>query len=286
MSDSAPTSVSAGTLYVVATPIGNLGDLSDRARATLAAVDAVIAEDTRVTGGLLTHFGLRKPMRSMHAHNESRMTGETIEALRNGQSIALVTDAGTPAVADPGARLVRAAHEAGIRVVPIPGANAAIAALSAAGFEGPFLFVGFLPEKPAARRKLLAVLAGRTETLVLYEAPHRISESVADLLEALGPDRRIVIARELTKLFESIRAMPLRDAPAWLGADPHHTRGEFALVIEGAPAAVREDENDAVLRALLEELPLSQAVSLAAKITGVRRNLLYERALALNASAQ
>lgn len=284
MSAAATPSDHASTLYVVATPIGNLGDLSERARATLASVDVVIAEDTRVTAGLLAHCGLRKSMRSMHAHNESRVTAETIDALRNGQSIALVTDAGTPAIADPGARLVRAAHDAGIRVVPIPGPNAAVAALSAAGFEGSFLFVGFLPEKSSARRKQLATLADRTETLMLYEAPHRIVESVGDLLEVFGAERRIVIARELTKLFESIRSMPLGDAPVWLSADPHHTRGEFVLVIEGARTKVRDDEHDAMLRALMSELPLSRAVSLAVKITGVGRNLLYARALALSGS--
>lgn len=286
MSAAASPSDHAGTLYVVATPIGNLGDLSERARTTLASVDVVIAEDTRVTAGLLTHCGLRKSMRSMHAHNEARVTVETIDALRSGQSIALVTDAGTPAIADPGARLVRAAHDAGIRVVPIPGPNAAVAALSAAGFEGAFLFVGFLPEKSSARRKQLAALADRTETLMFYEAPHRIVESIGDLLEVLGAERRIVIARELTKLFESIRSMPLGDAPAWLSADPHHTRGEFVLVIEGAHAKVHDDEHDALLRALLSELPLSRAVSLAAKITGVGRNLLYARALVLSGSAE
>lgn len=272
-------------MYVVATPIGNLGDLSERARATLAAADLVIAEDTRVTGGLLAHCGLRKPMRAMHAHNESRMTEELLQALLAGQSLALVTDAGTPGVADPGARLVRAALASKVRVVPIPGPNAVVTALSAAGFEGPFLFVGFLPEKAGARRKLLDALAPRVETLVCYEAPHRITEAIADLILALGRERRIVIARELTKLFESIRSMPLREAPDWLAADPHHTRGEFVLVIEGAQAAVHEDQSEAVLRVLLSELPLSQAVTLAAKITGVRRKLLYERALALNASA-
>ncbi len=288
MSDPAPPTPTAGTLYVVATPIGNLRDLSDRARATLAEVDLVIAEDTRVTGGLLAHCGLRKPMRAMHAHNEARATAESIESLRAGQSIALLTDAGTPAIADPGARLVRAAHEAGVRVVPIPGPSAAIAALSAAGFEGSFLFFGFLPEKSVARRKQLVALADRAETLVIYEAPHRIADTIADMLEVFDADRRVVIARELTKMFESIRAMPLRDAPAWLAADPHHTRGEFVLVVAGAPALAQasEERYDAVLRALLSELPLSQAVSLAAKITGARRNVLYERALVLNAASK
>ncbi len=273
-----------GTLYVVATPIGNLSDVSARARETLATVDLVLAEDTRVTRTLLAHLGIQPPTRSLHDHNEAQVAASLVEQLGRGVSMAVVSDAGTPGVSDPGARLVRAALDAGIRVVPIPGASAAVAALSASGCNGPFLFVGFAPEKETARRKMLTALRGHPNTIVFYEAPHRLAAMIEDMNAVFGPDRRIVIARELTKMFEAIHAMPLGDAPAWIAADPNHARGELVLVVEGA-RVVTDDERaaeagDRILTPLLEELPLRQAVGLAARITGTRRNILYERALA------
>ncbi len=271
-------------MYVVATPIGNLSDVSARARETLATVDLVLAEDTRVTRTLLAHLGLRPPMRSLHAHNEADIAGTLVEQLRQGEAMAIVADAGTPGVSDPGARLVRAALDAGLRVVPIPGANAAIAALSASGFTGPFLFAGFAPEKEAARRKALTEWREQPATMVFYEAPHRLAAMIDDLIAVFGPHRRIVIARELTKLFEAIHGMPLGEAPGWLAGDPNRSRGEFVLLVEGAPPDADEqrasDAADRLLVPLLEELPLSRAVALAVRITGTRRNVLYERALA------
>jgi 16S rRNA (cytidine1402-2'-O)-methyltransferase len=271
-----------GTLYVVATPIGNLSDLSMRARETLAAVDLVLAEDTRVTRTLLAHWGLHPITRALHDHNEGQIAPAIIEQLGQGESMAIVADAGTPGVSDPGARLVRMALDAGIRVTPIPGPNAAIAALSASGFTGPFWFVGFAPEKETARRKALTALKGQPCTLVFYEAPHRLAAMIADLIAVLGGERRIVIARELTKMFEEIKAMPLAAVPAWLATDPNHARGEFVLLVEGATAHEQGagDEDDRILHPLLETLPLSQAVALAVRMTGRSRNTLYERALA------
>lgn len=271
-----------GTLYVVATPIGNLSDLSMRARETLAAVDLVLAEDTRVTRTLLAHLGIRPPTRALHDHNEGQIAASIVEQLGQGQSMALVADAGTPGVSDPGARLVAMALDAGVRVIPIPGPNAAIAALSASGFTGPFLFAGFAPEKETARCKALTALKGHACTLVFYEAPHRLAAMIQDLITVLGGERRIVIAREITKMFEEIQAMPLADVPAWLATDPNHSRGEFVLLVEGAAADDQRagNDDDRILHPLLEALPLSQAVALAVRMTGRTRNSLYERALA------
>jgi 16S rRNA (cytidine1402-2'-O)-methyltransferase len=271
-----------GTLYVVATPIGNLADLSMRARETLAAVDLVLAEDTRVTRTLLAHLGIRPATRALHDHNEGQIAASIVEQLAQGQSMAIVADAGTPGISDPGARLVAMALEAGVRVVPIPGPNAAIAALSASGFTGPFWFAGFAPERETARRKALTALKGLTATLVFYEAPHRLAAMIDDLITVLGGERRIVLGRELTKMFEEIKAMPLAAVPAWLAADPNHSRGEFVLLVEGAAVAEQGagDEDDRILHPLLETLPLSQAVALAVRMTGRSRNSLYERALA------
>ena len=273
-----------GTLYVVATPIGNLSDVSARAKETLATVDLVLAEDTRVTRTLLSHLGIQPPTRSLHDHNEAQVAASLVDLLGRGDSMAIVSDAGTPGVSDPGARLVRAAIDAGIRVIPIPGASAVVAAISASGFSGSFLFVGFAPEKETARRKMLAELRGHPNTMVFYEAPHRMAAMIEDMNAVFGPDRRIVIARELTKIFEAIHAMPLGDASAWIAADPNHARGELVLVVEGA-RIVPDDQraveaDDRILMPLLEALPLSQAVGLASRITGTRRNILYERALA------
>lgn len=274
-----------GTLYVVATPIGNLQDITLRALEILKSVDIVAAEDTRHSATLLGHFGIQAKLTALHEHNE-RSAGEKLVAqLQAGFSVALISDAGTPAISDPGAILVNMALAAGIKVIPIPGANAAIAALSASGLSMPrFLFIGFLPAKSAHRRQVLQSLADVPVTLVFYEAPHRVLESVADLATVLGGERQITLARELTKTFESIHQCPLGEAAAWLQADTNRQRGEFVLLVEGAPASddlVISPEAQRTLELLLAELPLKQAVKLAADITGIKKNTLYELALTL-----
>jgi 16S rRNA (cytidine1402-2'-O)-methyltransferase len=271
-------------LYVVATPIGNLRDITLRALDALQAVDAIAAEDTRVTRRLLEHYGIDAHPFAVHAHNEMQSAARVIELLGAGKSVALVTDAGTPAVSDPGARLVRRVREAGFRIVPVPGPSALTAALSAAGVtDAGFRFCGFLPAQPAARRRALRGLQALSCPLVFYEAPHRVRETVADLAEELGSGREIVIARELTKLFETLHACRLAEAVAWLDGDPNRVKGEFVLVVEGAPEGrdLEVEEGERVLAILLRELPLKQAVQLAAEITGAKRNTLYARALEL-----
>jgi 16S rRNA (cytidine1402-2'-O)-methyltransferase len=267
----------------VATPIGNLGDIGLRALETLRNVEAVAAEDTRVTRRLLARHGIAKRLIPVHEHNEKRAVGAILALLGEGRSVALTCDAGTPAVSDPGALLVAAARAAGFQVTPVPGPNAAIAALSVCGFGAPHhLFHGFLPARAAARRRELTALASLPFTLVFFEAPHRVEESVSDLRAVLGEARRIVIARELTKLFESVHVCTLGEAGAWLAGDPDRRKGEFVLIVEGAaetPAA--EDAGERVLAVLLGELPLRQAVDLAARITGGRKNELYRLALTL-----
>lgn len=272
------------TLYVVATPIGNLADISLRALEVLKSVDAIAAEDTRVTRRLLAHYGIDKRLIPVHEHNERRAAAQVLALLAAGQSLALACDAGTPGISDPGALLVAAVRSAGFTVTPVPGANAAVAALSAAGIATPhFLFYGFLPERAAARRRALAALATLPFTLIFYEAPHRITESVADLRAALGDGRRIVIAREMTKLFETLHECPLAEAQSWLEADANRRKGEFVLILQGADGAAEADGPSAQrsLAVLLEALPLKQAVELAAKITGGKRNELYKLALEL-----
>ncbi len=275
--------VGRARLYVVATPIGNLGDISGRAVATLGAVHVVFAEDTRRTRGLLAHHGIGTKLAALHEHNEREASRELLRHLAAGRDVALVTDAGTPAISDPGAHAAAAARAAGFDVVPIPGPNAAIAALSVAGLPGPFAFVGFLPAKPAARRKALEAWRDFPHTLVLYEAPHRILECMDDLARVLGPDRSAVLARELTKAFESVHACALGEARAWLEADPDRTRGEFVVIVAGAGAAgdPQTAEGERVLRLLVGELPVKTAVRLAAAITGGSRNELYAKALAI-----
>lgn len=275
-------------LYVVATPLGNLRDISLRAMDVLGGVDVIAAEDTRVTRGLLAHYGIATRLLSLHEHNERRRATEIVSLLAAGKSVALVSDAGTPGVSDPGAALIDAVASAGHRVVPVPGASAVIAALSASGLAAPrWLFCGFLPAAAAARRHELERLAGCDCALVFYEAPHRVAASVAALAAVLGDERPLVIARELTKRFESIHRCRLGDAAAWLAGDPDRLRGEFVLIV-GAPIAQdapRGGEaahaHDALLAALLAELPLAQAVRLAVAITGAPKNTLYRRALAL-----
>jgi 16S rRNA (cytidine1402-2'-O)-methyltransferase len=267
----------------VATPIGNLADLSQRALETLRGVEAVAAEDTRVTRRLLAHYGIAKRLIPVHEHNEKHAVDGILALLRNGRSVALTCDAGTPAISDPGALLVAAARAAGFPVTPVPGPNAAIAALSASGFAAPHhLFYGFLPARGSTRRRALAGLAELPFTLVFYEAPHRVEECVSDLRAVLGEKRRIVIARELTKLFESVHACTLAEAVEWLAGDPVRRKGEFVLIVEGAAETVAvEDAGQRALEALLGEVPLRQAVDLAARITGGRKNELYRLALQL-----
>ena len=274
-----------GILYVVATPIGNLGDITLRAIETLKTVDAIAAEDTRHTSGLLSHFGISKKLIAVHEHNEQQSAKKLLIQLKAGENIALVTDAGTPAVSDPGAIVVKIVREAGIKVVPIPGVSAVIAALSASGItQNGFYFHGFLPASGAARRKVLENLKSQTVTLVLYEAPHRIVECVEDLAKVLGGGRNITFARELTKTFETIYTCPASQASAWLQADANQQRGEFVLLIEPAPAEQAQEiseEAQRVLKCLLAELPLKQAVALATQITNLKKNDLYEFALKL-----
>lgn len=277
----------SGTLYVVATPIGNLQDITLRALETLKSADLVAAEDTRHTAGLLSHFGLHKKMLALHEHNERQAGEKILQALQSGQNVALVSDAGTPGISDPGAVLVDMAHAAGFRVVPLPGPCAAAAALSAGGLTQPhFLFYGFLPATGAQRRKAIESLREVAATLVFYEAPHRILDCVADLAQALGPARGLVVARELTKTFETIHRTTLGEAGAWLHEDANRQRGEFVLLVEGhAPQAAAEVDAEAlrVLQLLLNELPLKQAVKLATDITGAKKNALYQHALELKA---
>jgi len=274
-------------LYVVATPIGNLRDITLRALDVLAAADVLAAEDTRNTAHLLTHHGISaNRLIAVHQHNERSAAEKIITFLQAGQSVAFVSDAGTPAVSDPGALLVHAVRSAGLRVIPVPGASAAMAALSAAGLNEPhFLFYGFLPNKTTARRTAMLSLANHPFTLVFYEAPHRILECVADLCAVLGGERQIVLAREITKLFETIHACPLRDAEAWLKSDSNRQRGEFVLLVSAAiPEPGLSPDTLGTLTKLLDELPLKQAVQLAANITGASRNELYQRALQIKKS--
>ncbi len=277
----------SGVLYVVATPIGNMGDISARAREILAGVGAVAAEDTRHSGRLLRELGLERPLVSLHEHNERARIGELIARLRGGESIALVSDAGTPLVSDPGYLLVAAAIEAGVTVSPVPGPNAAIAALCASGLPCErFSFVGFLPARAAARRRRLAELAAEPRTLVLYEAPHRLAECLDDLVAACGESRRACIAREITKRFETFYRGSLGELAARAKSDADLARGEAVILVEGVPAAEpTAAQLDETLAVLLRHLPPSAAAAAAASLTGVRRNDAYARALALTKDA-
>lgn len=270
-------------LYVVPTPLGNLQDMSLRAVEVLKAVPWVAAEDTRHSQPLLRHFGSGARLLPAHQHNEEQAAQGVIDKLAAGEAVALVSDAGTPAVSDPGARIVARVREAGFKVVPLPGACAAVTALSASGLMAPhFLFYGFLPAKAGQRQKELEALVALPYTLVFYEAPHRVLESVEALAAAFGPERTIVFARELTKLFETIHACPLGEALEWLQADANRQRGEFVLLVEGAPEDADDGAGERVLRLLLAEgLPVKQCAKLAAEITGASKNELYQKALAL-----
>lgn len=279
-----------GALYVVATPIGNLADLTLRAIHVLALVDAIACEDTRHSAPLLRQLGIAKPLLALHEHNEREATGAVLERLARGERVAYVSDAGTPAVSDPGAALVAAAHAAGYRTIPIPGASSAVAALSVAGdlSGAPFTFVGFLPARGGERLKALKALAGTAATQVLFEAPHRMAELAASLGECCG-DRPVTVCRELTKQFETVAVMAASQLPSWLAADANRGRGEFVLVVHGVPqpqAAASSVAHDTTLQKLLAALPLKQAVALAVELTGEPRNRLYERALALKRDAE
>jgi 16S rRNA (cytidine1402-2'-O)-methyltransferase len=281
------TSAVGHALYVVATPLGNLRDITLRALDVLASVDVIAAEDTRVTAKLLARHGIATRMLSLHAHNERRRAAEIVSLLGAGKSVALVSDAGTPAVSDPGAALVHAVVQAGHAVVPVPGPSAVIAALSASGIAAPqWQFCGFLPAAATARRAALTRLSDYPGALVFYEAPHRIAATLDALVAVLGPERGLVVAREMTKRFETIHRCRLGEAPTWLAADPDRARGEFVLIIDAAHAATQigdnADAHDRMLSALLAELPVAQAVRLAVKLTGAPRNRLYERALTLS----
>ena len=277
---------------MVATPIGNLADLTLRAVAVLALVDAVACEDTRVTGQLLRHLGLDKPLLALHRHNEAAATQAVLARLAQGQRVAYASDAGTPAISDPGALLVDLVARAGHRVLPIPGPSSVVAALSAAGdvLAQGFTFVGFLPGKGQDRRGALQAAATAPGCQVLFEAPHRIDALLAGLGEA-APGRRITLCRELTKQFETIVTLAAVDAPGWLAADANRSRGEFVVVLHALPAPVRVDdgalpaEAERLLIPLLRELPLKQAVALAAELSGAPRNALYQRALVLKHAA-
>ncbi len=271
-------SPTAATLYVVATPIGNLADLSPRAQEVLRSVAAICAEDTRHTGQLLSHFGISKPLVALHDHNEEAMADRVVSRLLGGESLAVVSDAGTPLVSDPGFRLVRAARAAGVKVSPIPGACAAIAALSVAGLPSDrFVFEGFLPAKAAARRERLHKLAAETGTLVFYESSHRIAESLTDMALAFGAERPAVVARELTKLFETVLDGSLSQLLAKVQADDNQRKGEFVVMVQGAgdDEEARIAEGRRLYAKLNEHLPPSTAAKLAAELSGAPRKALY-----------
>ncbi len=274
----------ASTLYVVATPIGNLADISLRALHVLSRVEVVACEDTRHTQQLLRAYGLDRPgsqLLAVHQHNEAEAAQSVLERLGQGQRVAYVSDAGTPAISDPGARLVTAVRQAGFRVMPLPGASSVTTALSASGMTGDsgFVFAGFLPSKATERQLAVQQLAQESRAVVLLEAPHRI-EALAQALAVLGP-RRVTLGRELTKQFEQIETLPAQDLSAWLAEKPERLRGEFVLVVHDAPVDATTGEGLRVLQLLLPELPLKTAVKLAAEISGESKNTLYEQALTL-----
>ena len=272
------------TLYVVATPIGNLSDISLRALHVLGLVDAIGCEDTRHTQTLLRQYGVSKPLLPVHEHNEAEAAVMVIERLQRGERVAYVSDAGTPAVSDPGARLVAAVRAAGFACVPLPGASSVTTALSVAGISGDsgFVFAGFLPSKTDARDQSVQLLLTEKRAVVILEAPHRM-EALARAFAPLGA-RALTVARELTKQFEEIATLPAADLPTWLAASPQRLRGEFALVLHPAPQAAAADDGARVLQLLLAELPLKTAVKLAAEITGAGRNELYETVLKLKSA--
>ena len=272
----------AGTLYVVGTPIGNVADITLRALHLLSLADAIACEDTRNTSQLLSRYGISKPLIAAHQHNEREVAEKILQRLQAGERIALVSDAGTPGVSDPGAKIVDAIKQAGLPVSPLPGASAAISALSASGLiHDRFYFVGFLPAKAGQRDSTLRSFIHTEATLIFYEAPHRIVDSVQALLDVFGPDRQIVLAREVTKLFEEIQRCPLKEAPAWLKSDAHREKGEYVILLEAAAESASDQDLEArrVLGILLEECSVKQAAALAAQLTGLKKNALYQMAL-------
>jgi 16S rRNA (cytidine1402-2'-O)-methyltransferase len=279
--------VRPGCLYVVATPIGNLGDLSPRALKILDGVDLIAAEDTRTTGAMLATFGVRTKMLALHEHNEDDATRDALDQLRKDRSVALVSDAGTPLVSDPGYSLVRDARAVGIPVLAVPGPSAAMAALSVSGLPtDSFVFAGFLPAKEEARKHRLQVLAAETRTVVLYESTHRILDTVKALADVVGADRRVCLARELTKLYEESRTASAPELLKWLREDENRQRGEFVLVLEGAPEGGRDArEAERIVGILHKEMGASRAAKLAAEITGRPRKELYAVAAGLSGNA-
>ena len=278
--------MSVGILYCVATPIGNLEDISQRAQRILGEVDKIYAEDTRVTRHLLTHFGISKPLSSLHDHNETQQIAQVQADLDQGLKLALVSDAGTPLISDPGYKLIHALGNQNYKIIPIPGASALITALSVAGLPTDrFTFEGFLPAKGSSRRELLKSLSHETRTLVFYESSHRIADSLEDMQTVWGAERNIVILRELTKLYESIYRGTVAELRERLEVDSDMRRGEFVVVVEGASPQSDEQttalNSQQVLTILLEELPIKQAAALAARLTGLPKNQLYKQALTL-----
>lgn len=276
-------SIEPGVLYVVATPIGNLEDMSPRAQRILSEVDAIAAEDTRHSKRLLQHFGIATPLISLHEHNEHWRVPQLVEKLQAGKSIALISDAGTPLISDPGFHLLRRTRELDLRAVPIPGPSSLLAALSVAGLPTDrFVFEGFLPAKVNARQNRLRNLKADERTLVFFEASHRIQASLADMVDIMGGERQAVVARELTKLFEEIQGDTLNKLYHWIGADENRQKGEFVIVVRGAPsppeASTALDVHQ-LMTVLLEELPVKSAVTVAAKLTGLKKNALYDIAL-------
>ncbi|MEE2762555.1 MAG: 16S rRNA (cytidine(1402)-2'-O)-methyltransferase [Pseudomonadota bacterium] len=287
MSETGDSGSASGVLYIVATPIGNLDDLSTRAVRVLSRVDVVAAEDTRHSGRLLQHLGLSKRMIALHDHNERDRAEGLLRELESGRSVALISDAGTPLISDPGYVLVREARNRGLQVSPIPGPCALVTALSAAGLPTDrFLFVGFLPAKRTGRRAALERLARETATLVFYESPHRILDTVADIAAVLGEGRELVLGRELTKTFETFYADTVEGVLDMLSADPHGSKGEFVVMIHGADQALDDDSEaaldvDRLIKLLLPELPVKKVAKLAAELSGRPKNELYQRALEL-----
>ena len=272
------------TLYVVATPIGNLGDISIRARDILAGVDCIAAEDTRHSSRLLQHYGINTHCVALHEHNERKVTDKLLQQVQDGQNLALISDAGTPLLSDPGYHLVKEARSRGISVVPVPGACALIAALSASGLPTDcFHFDGFLPVKSGARCKQLAALKNYIGTLIFYESPHRIEETIQDMLTVFGAKREVVLARELTKTYETIHGDTLGALSTWLAEDPNQRKGEMVILVHGAE---KQDESEITLEAerilgiLQRDLPVKQAAALTAEITGIKKNRLYQHAIA------
>ena len=275
----------SGVLYIVATPLGNLGDISQRAITTLQHVDLIAAEDTRHSKKLLVHLGIDKPMIAFHEHNERDRAGEILNQLQAGRQIALISDAGTPLISDPGYHLVRQVHEAGIRVVPIPGPSAVITALCASGLATDhFSFEGFLPAKAVAREKTLDELVRETRTMVFYESPHRLLDTLKSMLQVFGPARRMTLARELTKTFETIRQDTIANLLSWVEGNPEQQKGESVLIVEGAQAQASrrvEVDGDKLLLILLSYMSVKDAAHHAAQLTGQSKNELYQRALAI-----